>query len=356
MDGPRLLRGLDAAHIFERVLVMVSWRWARSLERFLGTQRLQPQLLLLVCAALVAALWPAYQRGLGAGSDSSTDIDPAFAAIWVVGIACALGSAYLAKYHRLAAVILAAAAQTRHMHHLRLAVRDRSRPDAACGRDRDDGASPAGLAVAPEAARSNRPCCTRQNDKDHPSPSSSRSHCRRDERLRSFDLGLCHHDIAKAGEHSKFFLERAYTDGGGSNVVNVILVDFRGFDTLGEITVLGVVALTVFALLRRFRPAADSVGIPEQQHPQNALYDDHFEQGAGGGFLPVPAVIVQLLFPFMVIMAVFLFLRGHDLPGGGFIAGITMAIALILQYMAGGIRLVETRLRINPSAGSRLDS
>jgi multicomponent K+:H+ antiporter subunit A len=147
---------------------------------------------------------------------------------------------------------------------------------------------------------------------------------------------------------SKFFLERAYTDGGGSNVVNVILVDFRGFDTLGEITVLGVVALTVYALLRRFRPAPDSVAIPEQQHPRNALHGDHFERRPEGGFLPIPAVIVQFLFPFMTIVAVFLFLRGHDQPGGGFVAGITMAIALILQYMAGGIRMVETRLRISP--------
>ena len=81
---------------------------------------------------------------------------------------------------------------------------------------------------------------------------------------------------------SKFFLERAYTDGGGTNVVNVILVDFRGFDTLGEITVLGVVALTVFALLRRFRPAADSVGIPEQQTPRNALTTTISEHGADG--------------------------------------------------------------------------
>ena len=53
---------------------------------------------------------------------------------------------------------------------------------------------------------------------------------------------------------SRFFLEHAYTEGGGRNVVNVILVDFRGFDTLGEITVLAIVALTVYALLRRFRP------------------------------------------------------------------------------------------------------
>ena len=48
---------------------------------------------------------------------------------------------------------------------------------------------------------------------------------------------------------SSYFVERALPDGGGTNVVNVILVDFRGFDTFGEITVLGIVALTVYALL-----------------------------------------------------------------------------------------------------------
>ena len=50
-----------------------------------------------------------------------------------------------------------------------------------------------------------------------------------------------------------FFTEHS-VDAGGRNVVNVILVDFRGFDTLGEITVLAIVALSVFSLLRRFRP------------------------------------------------------------------------------------------------------
>ena len=35
---------------------------------------------------------------------------------------------------------------------------------------------------------------------------------------------------------AQLLLERAYPEGGGTNVVNVILVDFRGFDTLGEIT------------------------------------------------------------------------------------------------------------------------
>jgi multicomponent Na+:H+ antiporter subunit A len=47
-----------------------------------------------------------------------------------------------------------------------------------------------------------------------------------------------------------YFLENSYTLGGGTNVVNVILVDFRAFDTLGEITVLAIAGLGVFALVR----------------------------------------------------------------------------------------------------------
>ena len=139
---------------------------------------------------------------------------------------------------------------------------------------------------------------------------------------------------------SSYFLERAYSEGGGTNVVNVILVDFRGFDTLGEIAVLGVVAIAVYSLLRRFRPARESTGAPSQQKEQGpaSLADD----------LLVPAVIMRLMFPAIALLAAYLLLRGHNLPGGGFVAGLTLAAAVILQYMAGGTRWAESRLVIHP--------
>src|SRR5690606_39313833 len=129
-------------------------------------------------------------------------------------------------------------------------------------------------------------------------------------------------------------VEAAYAGGGGTNVVNVMLVACRGFDTLGEITVLGMVALTVFALLRRFRPGVDSAERPEQQRVLDDIPD-------GGGvdvaanFLRIPALIMNWLFPFVTLIAIYMLLRGHDLPGGGFIAGIIMSLAFILQYIAG---------------------
>ncbi len=142
-----------------------------------------------------------------------------------------------------------------------------------------------------------------------------------------------------------------YAEGGGRNVVNVILVDFRGFDTLGEITVLGIVALTVFALLRRFRPAHDSVDSPEQQRIQRAYDEVEPDRSPGAtaiDYLYVPSVIMRWLFPVIIVLAAYLLLRGHDAPGGGFAAGVAMAAGFILQYMAAGTVWIEDRLRVLP--------
>jgi multicomponent K+:H+ antiporter subunit A len=154
---------------------------------------------------------------------------------------------------------------------------------------------------------------------------------------------------------SRFFLERAYAEGGGRNVVNVILVDFRGFDTLGEISVLAIVALTVFALLRRFRPAAESINAPMRQrqsaqdaNPPRPGADQPGADQSLTDYLMIPGLIIQLMCPVILLFAMHLFLRGHDLPGGGFVAGITVSVALILLYMARGARWVESKLRVRP--------
>jgi multicomponent K+:H+ antiporter subunit A len=150
---------------------------------------------------------------------------------------------------------------------------------------------------------------------------------------------------------SRYFVENAYAQGGGTNIVNVILVDFRGFDTFGEITVLGVVALTVYALLRRFRPAPDSIPIPEQQRIQHAYEEAHPDlqpDATVQSAMAIPALLMALLFPVIGVTAIFFLLRGHDLPGGGFVAGIIMATAFIVQYMARGTAWVEAHLRVLP--------
>jgi multicomponent K+:H+ antiporter subunit A len=131
-----------------------------------------------------------------------------------------------------------------------------------------------------------------------------------------------------------WFLENSVPGGGGSNVVNVILVDFRGFDTFGEITVLAIAALGIFALLENLRlptPTRDAHG-----HAWDA--DRH----------PVIlATFARLLLPLALLVSVFIFLRGHNLPGGGFIAGLITAVALITQYLANGAAWSHARLSGN---------
>jgi multicomponent K+:H+ antiporter subunit A len=96
----------------------------------------------------------------------------------------------------------------------------------------------------------------------------------------------------------------------------------------------------VYSLLRRFRPARESLEPPPQQkeHGEAAAAEDLF----------VPSVIMRLMLPAILVLAVYLLMRGHNLPGGGFVAGLTLAVGVILQYMAGGTRWAEDRLRIRP--------
>jgi len=105
-EGPPLLRRLKGQRIFERGLVVFWWRWPRALYSLLGTERLQPQLRLLVLMALAALGWQARDAALLAGAPWVTDLDPVFAIAWTIGATCAIGAAWQAKYHRFAALAL----------------------------------------------------------------------------------------------------------------------------------------------------------------------------------------------------------------------------------------------------------
>lgn len=128
-----------------------------------------------------------------------------------------------------------------------------------------------------------------------------------------------------------WFLSQSVPGGGGKNVVNVILVDFRGFDTFGEISVLALAALGIFAMLENLRLPGQESG------PVGRPWD--------GDLHPlIMSTFVRLLLPLALMFSAFIFLRGHNAPGGGFVAGLITAIALIMQYLANGVAWMHARL------------
>ncbi len=134
-----------------------------------------------------------------------------------------------------------------------------------------------------------------------------------------------------------FHLANSYTGGGGTNVVNVILVDFRGYDTFGEIIVLGIAAMAIYALTETLLAGPANRKLTNWRHDQARAGDRH----------PLMMVVAtRVMMPISVMVGAYIFLRGHNEPGGGFIAGLVVAIALLMQYMASGFAWAQERQRI----------
>lgn len=130
---------------------------------------------------------------------------------------------------------------------------------------------------------------------------------------------------------SWFFMQQSIPLGGGTNVVNVILVDFRGFDTFGEITVLGIAGIGALCLMDGMRTHGTTM-----------------TKGLSYRFNPSPLMLritASWILPIALVVSLYIFLRGHNLPGGGFIAGLITALALIIQYMALGQDHAEQLLK-----------
>ncbi len=141
---------------------------------------------------------------------------------------------------------------------------------------------------------------------------------------------------------SWYYTQHSKSAGGGNNVVNVILVDFRGLDTLGEISVLCMAAIGISVLIHLVtNREGHTVSL---NNP--FVYFSHIERDLRGVFTWTNQarnsnniILITLAKPlcFMIlILAIYLFYAGHNLPGGGFIAGLTVACALVLMYITLG--------------------
>ncbi|MBL4926772.1 monovalent cation/H+ antiporter subunit A [Fuscibacter oryzae] len=141
---------------------------------------------------------------------------------------------------------------------------------------------------------------------------------------------------------SAFHLANSKPGAGGTNAVNTIIVDFRGYDTYGEIIVLGIAALVIFAL-------AEVLLAPGPAN--NRLLARRPDPARAGDRHPMMLVVVtRFLLPIALMVGVYIYLRGHNLPGGGFVAGLVVAIGFLLQYLASGHGWTEAHQRVNHHA------
>jgi multicomponent K+:H+ antiporter subunit A len=116
----------------------------------------------------------------------------------------------------------------------------------------------------------------------------------------------------------------------------VILVDFRGFDTYGEIIVLGIAALLIYALTEALLSGPVRARLLNRKPDQPRAGDMH----------PMMMVVLtRVLLPVVLMVGFYIFLRGHNEPGGGFISGLVVSIAVVMQYMASGFAWTSARLR-----------
>jgi multicomponent K+:H+ antiporter subunit A len=345
IEAPFLSR-FDSRRMFDIANVAVTRAAARAVRR-LFSRRLQPQLVLIVLSACVAAALPLSMGGWLAAPGPIRPVDPLFAALWVVGGACAIGAAWQAKFHRLAALTMVGGAGL----VVCLTFAWLSAPDLALTQIAVEVVTMVlfllGLRWLPRRL---------ELDDAQRRSAGARARRGRDAMLAAVAgvgmgaLAFAMVTLPPVGLLAPFFFANALDPAGGRNVVNLILVDFRGFDTLGEITVVGTVAITVYALLRRFRPAPESIAVPQAQRAEAAIgaVAATLSDPLPTNHMRIPAVLVRLLFPMAALVSIYFLLRGHNAPGGGFVGGLVMATAVIAQYMVSGTVWVEARLRIHP--------
>jgi multicomponent Na+:H+ antiporter subunit A len=145
----------------------------------------------------------------------------------------------------------------------------------------------------------------------------------------------------------------AYSGGHGTNAVNVMLVDIRGWDTMGELSVIlaaatGVASLVFLSTRADLRPKISRRDARSQAREHLLRIADPDDSATRVSWLLAgrhlnPArrsilleVVVRLLFHALIILSIYLLLTGHNTPGGGFAGGLVAGLALVARYLAGG--------------------
>jgi len=313
-------REVDEKAVFEAVVSRIT-SWAHTLTGRIENGSLQRYALLLVVSILAVAVMPLSDLGVFIGSRGLTPVDWPTGLAAAVLILCALATARFHRDRFYALILLSVVGLI-----VALAFARFSAPDLAMTQLSVEVVTIVLLMLSLYYMPSWTPLATATP-----------------KRIRDIMIAL----VAGTGmtlvtlamltqpftSISEFFLANSKTGGGGTNVVNVILVDFRGFDTLGEITVLAIAALGIYAMLKDTAltpPPGDGMG--------HAWSRDAY-----------PVLLRQIarpMLPLALMVSVYIFLRGHNQPGGGFIAGLITSVALLLQYIASGMVWTQDRVPV----------
>ena len=153
------------------------------------------------------------------------------------------------------------------------------------------------------------------------------------------------------------FPELAVEGGHGYNVVNVTLVDLRGWDTMGELSVLiaaatGVASLVYLNARGSQRQAKQARQPKRPATPQKPGAERRAWLIAGNSLAPenrsiVVEVVVRLIFHALFITSLYLLFAGHNSTGGGFAGGVVAGLALAARYLAGGREELDAAVRID---------
>ncbi|BFU92766.1 MAG: monovalent cation/H+ antiporter subunit A [Nitrospira sp.] len=290
---------------------------ATRLTNRLHNGSLQRSLTLVIATFLGLGAWPFLEHGLGSGNVTPATAAPLGVVVWGAAMAGALGAVWF-HHTRVVALVLAGVVGLAAS----IAFAYFSAPDLALTQLAIEVVTTLlmlmALALLPQST---------------PRESTRRRKARDGVLAVAAGAGVAMLSWAVLTRDQEsiawFFLENSLPRGGGHNVVNVLLVDFRGFDTFGEIIVLGIAAICTWMLM-------DGLWGEGQAEKPNLVTDRTFF-----------AVAARVLLPFALLVALHMFLRGHDLPGGGFVAGLIAALALIMQYMSEGLRRMLAHIRID---------
>lgn len=129
---------------------------------------------------------------------------------------------------------------------------------------------------------------------------------------------------------SSYYVTHGPSETGAANMVTSIVLTYRGFDTLGEVTILFLAAAIVGFMLK--------TGDHSSRHEDNSQISPILSTGAA------------LLVPLTILFGVYIFVNGHLTPGGGFQGGAIIASAFLLMVLAGrGHKIGHTALMVTES-------